>query len=228
MNNIVLILMIISIVFGCKETSEKNDLENQVAPIEKELTDAQKIALEHGIENWSAIEQLAFTFNVDRGLSHMERSFVWNVRSGEVLATRDSIAINYNRNEEMDSIAMAADRQFINDTFWLLAPFKPVWDDNTSLTKPVRTKAPISGDEMNSFTINYGNVGGYTPGDAYDFYYDDSFTLREWTYRRGGQEEPSMSTTWEDYTSINGVKLSLTRNDISGTFKIYFSNLSVE
>jgi len=230
MKNLLLLACIcIMGLVACKQPADKKTTgtNTQQANTQQELSIAEKIARQHGIDNWSGIEQIAFTFNVDRGVSHMERSFVWNVKSGDVTTTKDGVTVNYNRNEEMDSIAMVADRQFINDTYWLLAPFKLVWDENTRFTEPVRTKAPISGDEINSFTINYGDEGGYTPGDAYDFYYDDSYTLREWTYRKGGQEEPSMITTWEDYQEISGIKLSMMRNDITETFKIYFTDVKV-
>ena len=43
---------------------------------------------------------------------------------------------------------------------------------------------PLVGENMQKLTIVYANEGGYTPGDAYDFYFGDDFVIREWVFRK--------------------------------------------
>jgi hypothetical protein len=227
-----LLLTCISIIAlaACKQPANKKSAATNVEQVntQQEFSTAEKIARQHGIDNWSDVNSIEFSFNVDRGVSHTPRSFVWNVKTGEVETTGNDGTVSYNRNEINDSTAMAVDRYFINDSYWLLAPFKIVWDENKFIIESDnKEKAPISGKEMGKLTVAYGDSGGYTPGDAYDFYFDDSYTIREWVYRRGGQQEPSMITTWEDYQEIGGLKLSMMRNDITETFKIYFTDVKI-
>ena len=226
-----LLFLIVTIAFmACKQPVDNKVAVNDAAQAntQQELTIAEKIARQHGIDNWSDVNSIQFSFNVDRGVSHTPRSFVWNVKTGEVETTGSGGTVNYNRNEINDSTALAVDRYFINDSYWLLAPFKLVWDENKRIIESdSKEKAPISGKDMGKLTVTYGDSGGYTPGDAYDFYFDDSYTIREWVYRRGGQQEPSMITTWEDYQEIGGLKLSMMRNDITETFKIYFTDVKI-
>ena len=48
---------------------------------------------------------------------------------------------------------------------------------------------------MQKLTIVYGDEGGYTPGDAYDFYFGDDHIIKEWVFRKGNATEPSTMTT---------------------------------
>jgi len=81
---------------------------------------------------------------------------------------------------------------------------------------------------MDVLTIVYDNKGGYTPGDAYDLYFDDDYIIREWVFRKANQAEPSMTTTWENYTAINGLKLALDHKTAEGNFNLYFTGIKVE
>ncbi|WP_368662417.1 hypothetical protein [Zobellia laminariae] len=65
-------------------------------------------------------------------------------------------------------------------------------------------------------------------GDAYDFYFGDDYLIKEWVFRKGNQVEPSMSTTWEDYTDVGGLKVAKIHQNEDGSFKLYFTNLEVK
>ena len=80
---------------------------------------------------------------------------------------------------------------------------------------------------MQKLTIVYANEGGYTPGDAYDFYFEDDFIVREWIYRKSNQEEPSLTTTWEDYVEIGGLKLPQDHKKAEPGFSLNFTNIAV-
>jgi len=127
----------------------------------------------------------------------------------------------------MDSLSINADKGFINDKYWLLAPFQLLWDQTAAISEVVKEEAPISKNTMNKITLTYASEGGYTPGDAYDFYFGEDFLIKEWVYRKGNSDEPSLITTWENNQDFNGIKLALEHIKLDGQLKIYFSNIKI-
>ncbi len=193
-----------------------------------ERTILQKIADAHGYQNWHSIAQISFTFNVDRDSMHFERSWSWKPKKNMVksMTTKDTLV--YQRNA-MDSVAMKANAGFINDRYWLLSPFNLMWDQaNFEYTHQVQAIAPISKKKCQKLTIVYGSEGGYTPGDAYDFYFGDDFLIQEWVFRKANQEEASMTTTWENYKEQNGIKFAVDHKKDGEVFNLYFSNVVIE
>jgi len=102
-----------------------------------------------------------------------------------------------------------------------------VWDEGTTISEAIKEVAPISKTELNKITITYGNEGGYTPGDAYDFYFNDDYIIQEWAYRKGNSETPSMITTFENYEDFNGLKIAKEHKMAEGNFNLYFSDIKV-
>ncbi len=206
-------------ILSCKD-------EKKVVIEQKPLTIAQKIANAHGIQNWDKVSKIKFTFNVDRDSSHFERSWIWKPKTNEVVMITKGDTISYNRSQ-LDSTTTKADRAFINDKYWLLAPFNLVWDKGNTISEPVKVEAPINKTQLNKTTLTYSNEGGYTPGDAYDFYYDDNFLVQEWIYRRQNSEEPSLITSWENYQDFNGLKLATEHKKLEGHWNLNFTNIKV-
>lgn len=208
---------------------KQKNLDNSEIPDEtnsfETMSTAEKLAFKNGYENWKDVSEINFTFNVDRGEQHFERAWTWNTRENSVkMVSKDTVT--YNRSE-MDSLKMKTDSNFINDQFWLLAPYNLMWDKGISFSENDKAKAPISGDTLQKLTAVYNNDGGYTPGDAYDFYYDTDYKIKEWTYRQANAEKPSMSTTWEDYEDFGDLSIAKMHKDSTGNFKLYFTNISV-
>ncbi|WP_036383014.1 hypothetical protein [Muricauda sp. MAR_2010_75] len=219
-------LLILSLVLfiGCKTEPKTSNAEAQP---EAEKTIPEKIADAHGYENWKYVSEITFTFNVDRDSTHFERSWVWKPKMNEVTAISGEDTLTYNP-KSMDSIAYKRNSGFINDRYWLAAPFNLMWDSNSYTFEHTEAeKAPISGENMQKLTIVYKNEGGYTPGDAYDFYFKDDYILREWVYRKSNQEEPSLATTWENYKNIGGLEIAQDHKKGDGSFHLYFTGLSV-
>ncbi|MGB5238952.1 MAG: hypothetical protein WBM43_03195 [Flavobacteriaceae bacterium] len=215
-------IVAILIFFSCK--TEKNKAQEK----EKEpISILDKIALAHGYDKWKNVSELDFTFNVDRDTSHMERTWRWKVSTGEVVNFSQKDTIRYLRTA-VDSISLRADAGFTNDRYWLLAPFNLVWDrDNFSYSHEAEASAPISKEPMQKLTIVYGNEGGYTPGDAYDFYYADDYLIREWVFRKSNQPEASLTTTWEEYQNVGGLKLATSHKVEDNSWRLYFSDIEV-
>lgn len=206
-------------------TSSKHS-ESQTA-LDPNLEIAQNIANACGVQNWDKVTEIAFTFNMDRAGKHFERSWIWKPKSGDVRMLSEQDTIDYNRSS-MDSVSKKSDAAFINDKYWLLAPFQLVWDKGMDYTNTPNAQAPISKDTLSKLTIVYPNEGGYTPGDAYDFFYDKQYRIKEWNYRRQNTEQPSLSTTWEDYTDFDGIIISLMRRDTLNNAKWFFTNISIK
>lgn len=204
----------------------KSDKKDATITLEKELTTAEKIAKAHGIDHWKNVSQIDFTFNVDKDTTHFERSWTWKPKTGDVTLISGKDTISYNR-KNVDSIALNADKAFVNDKYWLLAPYHLVWDTGTTISESIKKEAPINKIQMNKITLTYSNDGGYTPGDAYDFYYDEKFMIQEWVYRQGNTKEPSMMTTWEEYEEFNDLVISKVHKKPEGNWKLHFTNIKV-
>ncbi|WP_378183172.1 hypothetical protein [Aquimarina sp. SS2-1] len=235
MKNIIVLSIFSLFIIACNQKTKKeykyeNDTE-EVTDSEtvksKIPTTAEAIANANGFENWDKVKEIKFTFNVDRDSSHYERTWSWKPKKSEVTLTTEKDTITYNR-ISIDSTSLKADQGFINDKYWLLAPFNLVWDqDNFTSEHEAKAVAPISAKEMQKFTIVYKNEGGYTPGDAYDFYFEGDFKIKEWVFREKNKKEPSLITSWEDYENFNGITIAKTHKRNEGDWKLHFTNIEV-
>ncbi|SNZ01907.1 hypothetical protein [Flagellimonas pacifica] len=219
------LLGILSILFLLSCKTEPKKVEQKEV---QQKTILEKIAQAHGYDNWKSVKEFTFTFNVDRDSSHFERTWKWNPKTNDIMAiSSGKDTLSYNR-KSMDSTSFKTNAGFINDRYWILAPFNLIWDSgNFTYEHAESQKAPISGTPMQKLTIVYGNDGGYTPGDAYDFYFKGDFIVREWVFRKANQVEPSMITTWEDYAEIKGLKLAQDHKKAEEGFSLNFTNLVV-
>jgi len=202
-----------------KETLQKENI--------KELSVAKKIANAHGFENWKNVSEIKFTFKVDRDtIIGKGRSWTWNPKEDKVKMVAGDNSIEYLRSK-MDSTHIGADRGFINDKYWLLVPFQLVWDSSATISETKKAEAPISKKELNMITITYSDEGGYTPGDAYDIYFDESYLIKEWVFRQGNSKQPSLTTTFENYKDYNGIKIATDHKQEGGNWNLNFTDVSI-
>lgn len=188
---------------------------------------AQAIALKNGIQEWDKVQKIAFTFNVDRnGKTVAKRSWIWEPKTDDVVMLMNGDSTTYNRTK-IDSSTMAADRGFINDKFWLLAPYQLVWDKGTTLSTQDSVMTPISLKSSKKLTILYGDEGGYTPGDAYDFYYQDDLIITEWVFRKSNANTASMTTTFEEYKNYEGLHIATSHKGTANELHLYFTDIEV-
>ena len=212
-----------------KEASQGAEASQEsVTEIRKDLSEAEKIAYKNGFEHWKDVSQIDFTFNVDRlGRNVAQRSWSWKPKTNDVTMTVGDQVISYNR-ASLDSIPEGTDEGFINDKFWLLAPYQLVWDEGTNITVQEAAIAPISQKKTKKLTIVYGNEGGYTPGDAYDFYYNEDYIVEEWVFRKSNAPTPSMMTTFSDYKNFGGLNIATSHTDQIGDLTLYFTAIRVK
>lgn len=190
-------------------------------PVEiKPLSVAEKIANAHGYENWKKVSEITFTFAG-------KRSWIWKPKTNDISLITERDTILYNRTK-MDTIVTKFDRGFINDKFWLLIPFQLVWDESANISEPVTAKSPIAGIEMNKIILTYTNLGGYTPGDAYDIYYNNDYIIKEWGFRKGNQDKAGLINTFENHQDFNGLKIALDHKKATGDWNLQITNISVK
>ncbi|WP_426431273.1 hypothetical protein ACPX19_02450 [Winogradskyella sp. HB-48] len=211
------------ILSSCKSEKKETTTEEKVI----ELSIAEKIAIAHGIENWDNVKKVEFTFKVDRDtIKGSGRSWVWYPKEDSVYMSAGTQEIKYSR-RNLDSVPANADRAFINDKYWLLVPFQLVWDTSATISEPKKVELPINKEQLDMITITYPDEGGYTPGDAYDIYYDENYLIKEWTYRQGNSPEPSLSNTFENYQNFNGIKIAIDHKKDNGNWNLNFTGVSI-
>ena len=119
---VLLSLLSLTLITSCKEDKK----QTETATPEKETTILEKVAMAHGYENWKDVSSIKFTFNVDRDSSHFERTWMWKPNSNDVTMMTSQDTINYNR-KAVDTTMVSTDGGFVNDKYWLLAPYQLVF-----------------------------------------------------------------------------------------------------
>ena len=190
---------------------------------------AQKVANAYGLKDFKKAKSMSFTFIVKRDTFPITyRSWDWNMEQNIVTMTAPKQTVTYRRDTIQSAAMKNIDGKFINDQYWLLFPFHTVMDKGCTLTQKDNVKAPIGKANSTMLTVQYNNVDGYTPGDAYDLYIDKNYMVTEWVYRSKGVAKPSLNTRWENTLKNKGVKTATNFPSEDGKFKIYFTGVSVK
>jgi len=216
-------LICLLLVSNCKSDSPQITLKDN----KKELSIAKKIAHAHGFEHWKNVSEIKFTFQVNRDtIKGNGRTWIWQPKTDNVIMITSKDTISYNRSK-IDSTYINTDSAFINDKFWLLIPLQLVWDTSATISEPKKVLAPISKKELYMITLTYPNQGGYTPGDAYDIFYDEQFIIKEWIYRKGNSAEPSLTTTFENIKHYNGIKIATDHKQADSNWNLNFTDIEI-
>lgn len=114
---------------------------------------------------------------------------------------------------------------FINDTYWLLAPYK-IFDPGVNLAYDGQVKGP-HGETCDVLKLSFESVG-LTPKDVYWFHVDRAtHMMSEWKYVLGGHQEPPTTAVWDDWKEMGGIRLSATKTMKEKPVAIRFENLAV-
>lgn len=208
---------------GCKDETKSPSQEASIPTNNPETT---KIALANGYDNFDNVSQLNFTFNVKvNDTLRSQREWKWFPKENRVELTENGQTDSYINDGNLDDTEKAIDQKFINDTYWFLFPYQLVWSEY-EFEHNRSAVAPISGEEMERISIKYPSAGGYTPGDTYHLYLspDDSL-IKEWTYESSSGR--SLSTTWEDYETINGITVAKMHKSADESFQLFFTDIDV-
>ena len=196
-------------------------------------TARQLIAESYGLQHFSEVEKIQYTFNVKLGEKLISRFWIWEPRLDRVTFKGMDYqeAITYNREEiegtESNKLKKI-DAWFINDNYWLLFPYHVAWDTNANVEDIGRQGLPMGDGKARCVVVTHPATGGYTPGDVYDLFLDDQYRLMQWVYRRGGSEKPTRISTWEDHRKAGPLTLSLNHQGEDKNFRVWFTNVGVK
>jgi hypothetical protein len=192
----------------------------------------QLIAESYGLQHFSEVDKIQYTFNVKLGEKHISRFWIWEPRLDRVTfkAMDYQEAITYNRDEiegtESNKLKKI-DAWFINDNYWLLFPYHIAWDTNAKVEDIGRKPLPMGDGTAKCVVVTYPATGGYTPGDVYDLFLDDQNRLIQWVYRRGGSEKPTRIATWEDHRKVGPLVMSLNHQGMDQNFRVWFTTVGI-
>lgn len=192
----------------------------------------QEIIENYGADHLYEYEGLQFTFVVERGGEEVaRRAWEWNPLNNEItLKTKTDDGwseVSYDR-DELDSASdevIAADKKFINDSFWFAWPVHLMWSAENLITERGDKFAILNGEWLDCSSIMYGAEGGYTPGDRYDLFFDESGKSVEWIFVKGGQNEPTLNTTMEDHHLLGELIVSTVHHNQDKSFKLSFEDM---
>ncbi|MGE5414918.1 MAG: hypothetical protein ACM3NW_12120 [Syntrophomonadaceae bacterium] len=127
---------------------------------------------------------------------------------------------------ERDKRLESAYERFINDTYWLLAPWK-IFDPGVHLAYDGEKTCP-DGGTCDVLKLSFENVG-LTPKDVYWMWIArDPRRMVQWQYVLGGADEPPSTAAWKDWQRLGGIMLSLDKPLTGQPFEIRFDKMSVK
>lgn len=200
-----------------------------------------------GQEAWEKVRYLQFRWNVFRnGEIVSDRRHHWDRYTGDyrietVMPDGDSLRVLFNvetregrawvggrqvSDARADSLIDRGHAMFINDSYWLLMPYK--WSDPGVNLEYLGTETHEDGT-WRVLHLSFEDVGR-TPGDRYWAYVDDDppHLMRKWQYHLQSQDEKGAMIRWEDWQEFGPIKLATRRVPAEdGGFRIEFHEIRV-
>ncbi len=225
MKNKLTLFALLIFIISCKNDPEKAATAENDSAFEEPIT--KEIAYANGFKNFEEVDQINFTFNVKvNDTLRSERSWKWFPKENKVELTEKGETSSYTTDGDLNEEETQIDKKFINDKYWLLFPYELIWSEY-EFEHDRSVVAPISQKEMHQIAVKYADTSGYTPGDTYLIFFDeDDKMIREWTYQSAGGR--SLSTTWEDYETFNGITIAKMHKSEDGSFQLYFTDIMVK
>jgi len=209
---------------------------------------AEQIAKTYGLDSFSQIEAIRYTFNAEGALK-LSRTWVWEPKADRVsYEGKDKagklVKLAYVRSQlssQAAEVKEGIDPGFINDQYWLLFPFHLVWDTSAKVEDTGMQKLPLGKGSARRVVVTYPSDGGYTPGDTWELFVGADNRIQEWVYHHGGSAKPSGIWTWVEYK--NAGPLLVSQNHLGTIFalpgaakplpagkpqRIFFSDVSVK
>ncbi len=204
------------------------------------------IAAMGGEKSWEKARQFQFNFVVEReGKKAASFSHAWDRYTGDyrVAGTDRSGApftVYFNVNtkqgkaflngkpaegEAEAALLKTAYGRFINDSYWLLAPWK-IFDPGVRLAYDGEKPCP-DGGVCDVLKLSFENVG-LTPKDIYWLWITrEGRKMVQWQFVLGGAAEEPTTAPWKDWRSVGGILLSTEKPMPARSTVIRFENLSV-
>jgi len=211
-----------------------NSWAQQRAPI------LEKIAKTYGIDSWSQIEAIRYTWNGEiTGLFKISRTWEWEPKTNQVTyegPDKDGkpIKVTYLRSElssQADNVKNSIDPGFVNDNYWVLFPLHAYWDKSATVIDQGMFNLPTGSGMAELIPVKYPGDSGYTPGDTWDLYAGKDNRVVYFVYHRGGAMPPSrVFATWAGYKKAGPLLISTEhRGSADGKpLHVFFTNVAVK
>jgi len=200
-----------------------------------------------GTGAWEKARQFQFDFVVEReGTVLADFAHAWDRSTGDYRLTGTDktgapYAVYFNVNtrqgsafvngrpvegEPAASQLLSAYERFVNDTYWLLAPWK-VFDTGVRRTYDGEKPCP-QGGVCDVVKLTFGDGAALTSRDVYWLWITrEERRLVQWQYVLNGASEPPSTASWNDWRSFGGIRLSLERPMVGKPVVIRFDNVAV-
>jgi len=235
MKNLLPLIVLALLVSACNPSENKKTLSEQNPPAEGfdlvgsdpaavELADSIMHAM-GGRENWDNTRFISWNFFGRRDLTwdkHTGRVriesqpdstiYLVNVNTGE-----GRVRIKETEITEPDSLKKLLDKAksiWINDSYWLVMPFKI---KDSGVTIKYMGEDSVAGQRYNSLVLTFQEVG-VTPQNKYKLYVDKKEKLvRHWAYySNASQDTANFVRPWDNYQKYGNILLSGDRTDGGG------------
>jgi hypothetical protein len=205
----IIALLVIDLVLGVLALAATSWAQNRPSV-------AEQIAKVYGLDSFSQIEQIRYTFNAE-GAFKVSRTWVWEPKTNRVSyegtdKTGKPVKLAYMRSEVSNQAPVVKDEidpAFINDQYWLLFPFHLSWDGSAKVQDTGTHKLAMGKGSARRVVVTYPSEGGYTPGDIWELFVGTDNRIQEWSYHRGGSEAPTGIWSWQDYKKAGPLLVSI-------------------
>jgi len=240
MKNLISCLLILIIVVACEPSKEKAETTSseEVALVENPAAEgfdlensdpaAIKIAddvvlASGGRKNWDDTRYLSWNFfgarklywdklNGDVRIKYLKEDMeaIVNINTGKGRVTRDGEEMT--NADSLDKYLTRAKNVWINDSYWLVMPFK-LKDSGVTLTY-IDVDTTMNGRQAYLLDLKFKDVG-VTPQNYYQVWVDyETKLMSQWAYyREATQNEPNFVMPWADYKDFGKIKLSGNRGE---------------
>jgi len=180
----------------------------------------------HYWDRWDGSYRLETTFQTGTGPQHgggQNLVVYFNVNSQQGQAFIGGIPFG---GALGDSLVKRAHAWFINDSFWLLMPYK--WRDPGVNPEYLGHETNEYGD-WEVVHLSFDDVG-LTPGDQYWVYIDAGVPrlVRMWQYHLQGRENKGLFIRWQNWQRFGDILLATERESVDGSLKIEFTDIRAE
>ena len=145
---------------------------------------------------------------------------IQNLNSREGMAWQNGVPVPH---EELEEPLQRAWGAWVNDTYWLLMPYKML---DPGVTLKYHGEEQIEGTTYDRLHLSFESVG-LTPGDQYWAWINRETGLMDrWEYRLQGRDETT-AWTWGPWKTYGSIKLAAERHTLDGERTLLLDNLAV-
>lgn len=169
--------------------------------------------------SWNFFNARTLTWNkktgdvrIDHGRENTVYLYNLETKLGRVLKN----GVEYTQKDSLDKYLTKAYEQWVNDSYWLVMPFK--LDDPGVTLSYVGEKTSDAAAPCDVLEMTFSEVG-VTPQNKYHVYIDkETGLVSQWNYFPSATDtESRFATPWSDYKTYGDVKLSGNRGEKSIT-----------